>query len=281
MTPRDLLIHLRSYPPGVADNAAMQAVEFCRREGAELTLHAVAAALPKGRSSAQSVLWLAELAAEEEARCRREAEELLDAAAASAKAVGVPVDRVFETAPPYEIPNMVARQARTHDLALLPVSGSGEDSVELAEALIFGSGRPVLLFDPDKAPLGPRSIETVLVAWDGSRCAARAVADALPLLRRARDIHVLTVLGENRAIDAGRAAGLVRHLSIHGLSSEPYEIEVGDKTIGDVFEREAAVFSADLLVMGAFGHSRLREFVLGGATRSMIRRPPCPVLLSH
>jgi nucleotide-binding universal stress UspA family protein len=111
--------------------------------------------------------------------------------------------------------------------------------------------------------------------------AARAVADALPLLTRAKRVHIVTVSNEKR-IDTRRSGPeLARHLARHGVDVILETVDAAGRSIGGALEAATRVHDSDLLVMGAYGHSRLREFVLGGATRSMITRPPLPVLLSH
>jgi nucleotide-binding universal stress UspA family protein len=121
----------------------------------------------------------------------------------------------------------------------------------------------------------------VIVAWDFSRPATRAVADAMPILEAAKRVCVLTVSNE-KAIDTRRSGPeLAKHLSRHGVEVVLDEIDAKGRGIGEVFEAHVSYRSADLLIMGAYGHSRIREFVLGGATRSMLARPPVPIFLSH
>jgi len=151
----------------------------------------------------------------------------------------------------------------------------------VAESVIFGSGRPTLAI-PARSPEERRfALDHVVVAWDFSRTAARAMADALPLLVLAKRVSVLTVRGE-KVIDSERSGEeLARHLAGHGAAVSLESIEAGGQPIGDVLESFVRSMRADLLVMGAYGHSRLREFVLGGATRSMLSRQIVPVMLTH
>nr|WP_222532949.1 universal stress protein [Azospirillum sp. 412522] len=123
----------------------------------------------------------------------------------------------------------------------------------------------------------------VLVAWDGSREAARAVHDGLPLIRTADEVIVLIA-------DAGRrdgrfgnrpGAGLLTHLGRHGVNARVKTVESGGKGIADVVLAQADDEQVDLIVMGGYGHSRLREMILGGVTRRMLERMTLPVLFAH
>jgi nucleotide-binding universal stress UspA family protein len=119
------------------------------------------------------------------------------------------------------------------------------------------------------------------VAWDFSRPAARAVADALPVLEKAKRTCVVTVTNE-KLIDTKRSGPeLAKHLARHGVNVVLDTVDAAGRSVGDVLESYVASRNADVLVMGAYGHSRIRDFILGGATKSMIARPPLPILLSH
>src|SRR5205807_2639441 len=121
----------------------------------------------------------------------------------------------------------------------------------------------------------------VAVAWDHSRPAARAVSDALPLLRTAKRVLVVTVADEKRLHRPDSGVELCKHLARHGVEVTFDRVQAKGRTIGDVLEAYASGHNVDLLVMGGYGHSRLREFVLGGATRSVLARPFTWTLVSH
>jgi nucleotide-binding universal stress UspA family protein len=148
-------------------------------------------------------------------------------------------------------------------------------SPDLARDLVFDSASPVLAFPDEAKPDAPRR---VLVAWNGSREAACAVRDALPLLKAAETVDVIVV-----DPPAGRPIGvdLGRFLGRHGIKVEVRERLSDGAAIGTLLLEEARTSGAELLVMGAYGHSRLREWVLGGATEETLDAPSIPVLLSH
>lgn len=167
-------------------------------------------------------------------------------------------------------------EGRFADLVIAARAGSPRQDRGVVEATIFGSGRPVLVAPPDPvATTGKR----IAVFWNGSTEAARAVASALPLLRRAEQVRVLA-LDEHPGRDSGRP-GLERYLAWHGIAAESRSIESDHRDAGDALLEEAQNDGADLVVMGAYTHSRLRQMILGGVTTQMLDRSPLPVLMCH
>ena len=122
-----------------------------------------------------------------------------------------------------------------------------------------------------------------LLAWDGSREAARAVGDALPLLRLTQAVTVLVVGGHDASSETGAApgVGIAAHLSRHGIRAEVRNVTTSGMSVPDTILAQATDDGADLLVMGGYGHSRLREMMLGGTTRYMLHHATLPVLLAH
>jgi nucleotide-binding universal stress UspA family protein len=144
---------------------------------------------------------------------------------------------------------------------------------------LFESGQPLIMVPYiQKAPL---KLDRVMVCWDGGRAAARAIADAMPLLRRAGHVDVVIVTDERGKRDQIEGADMGAHLARHGLNVEVTRTALGDIDVADVILSRAADMSTDFIVMGGYGHSRLREFVLGGVTRSILRSMTVPVLMSH
>ena len=181
----------------------------------------------------------------------------------------------------YSIGDYVAERARTRDLCIVPVTDPLDGQRSIAEAVVFGSGRPVLLFRPGVADLLSGGLSAVVLAWDGSRSAARAMADALPIMAKAREVRVLTVVNEKPDAREGVGVEAARHLGRQGIKAVVEEVDAAGRRIGEVFDAYAAECRSDLLVMGAYGRSRVREFILGGATEHMLREPKVPLLLSH
>jgi nucleotide-binding universal stress UspA family protein len=171
--------------------------------------------------------------------------------------------------------------ARRFDLAVAGQAEPDKSAVEemIAESALFESGRPVIMVPYiQKAPL---KLDRVMLCWDGSRAAARAIADAMPLLERAGTIEVVIVSNERGKQDEIAGADMGQHLARHGLKVDVKRITEGDIDVADALLSHAADSSVDFIVMGGYGHSRLREFVLGGVTRSILRSMTAPVLMAH
>jgi nucleotide-binding universal stress UspA family protein len=149
----------------------------------------------------------------------------------------------------------------------------------IVEGALFGSGRPVVV-----VPYIQKSsakLNRVMIAWDASRAAARAVGDAMPFLKRAKAIDVVIVASERAKSDEVPGADIGQHLARYNLNVEVKRIVATDTDVANTLLSHAADTSADFIVMGGYGHSRLREFILGGATRGILQSMTIPVLMSH
>jgi nucleotide-binding universal stress UspA family protein len=173
------------------------------------------------------------------------------------------------------------RIARRFDLAVVGQAEPETSTVEdiIAEATLFESGRPMIVVPYiQKAPL---KLDNVMVCWDGSRQAARAVGDALPLLAKAGRVEIVIITNERGKQDEIEGADIGQHLARHGLKIDVHRIAGGDIDVADALLSHAADSGADFMVMGGYGHSRLREFVLGGVTHSILQSMTVPALMSH
>ncbi|MGB8046443.1 MAG: universal stress protein, partial [Pseudolabrys sp.] len=150
--------------------------------------------------------------------------------------------------------------------------------VVLPETALFGSGRPVLVV-PYIQKAGMK-LDRTLICWDGSRTAARAIGGAMPFLVRTKSIDVLSVMKSETARNERPGADIARHLARHNLKVDFKRI-VANEDIGNTILSTAADLDSDMIVMGGYGHSRLREFVLGGATRAILNTMTVSVLMSH
>ena len=174
--------------------------------------------------------------------------------------------------------------ARRFDLAVTPQADHGlpgriaTDDL-MIEAALFESGRPVVVV-PYIQNAGLK-LDCVLLCWDGSRSAARAIADAMPFLCRSRQVEIVTVSGGRVKPDEIAGADIGEHLARHDLAVEVRNLVAEDVDVANAILSYAADCAADFIVMGGYGHSRLREFVLGGATRGMLQSMTVPVLMSH
>jgi nucleotide-binding universal stress UspA family protein len=171
-----------------------------------------------------------------------------------------------------------AAEARLFDLSLVPVAAGSTSPEDMAQALVFDSGLPVLLV-PEGASAAP--LDHVAIAWDGSRVAARALQDALRLLQPGGRISVLTVKGEKALAGADPAGTLAAALRARGHDAVAVSVALDGRPIAEALQAGARDAGAKLLAMGGFGHSRLRDFILGGATLGVLSHLRMPVLLSH
>ncbi|MHA6692717.1 universal stress protein [Devosia sp. A449] len=179
---------------------------------------------------------------------------------------------------PESFGDVIADQARYHDLTLFGWNGEDAARRSVIEAVIFGSGRPVVLL-PERVELP--NYGTIVIAWDGSAVAARAVADAEHFLAKALKVIVATVTDEKPLEEDKLAERLAEHLGRRGIPAEARGIVGHSRPIARTLQDEALAANAGLLVMGAYGHSRLRDFVLGGATKGILTDLRVPTLLSH
>ena len=170
--------------------------------------------------------------------------------------------------------------AREYDLSIVAQAQPDGDVAETLaiEGALFNSGRPVLVV-PYIQTTGLK-LDHVMVCWDGSRNAARAIGDAMPFLRRAGTVDVVTVESRERRNELA-GAKIAAHLARHGLKVELKPIVAPDIDVADAILSNAADTSADLIVMGGYGHTRLREFVLGGATSGILGAMTVPTLMAH
>lgn len=175
----------------------------------------------------------------------------------------------------------LALHARYADLTIVGQGRGDEVEPAVPGALALAVGRPVLVV-PSVGTF-PTLGERVVVAWNGSREATRAVHDALPLLRRAKLVRIIAINPQDGMDVHGDIPGadICTHLSRHGVPAVCEHIRSDDVKVGAMLLSRAAEEAADMIVMGAFGRSRISELVLGGATRHLLRHMTVPVMLSH
>ena len=182
----------------------------------------------------------------------------------------------------YQGQNLLVEEAKLHHMTALPVLKDNSNHQDIAERLIFESGRPVLIFPERSVRQLPKTFSRIAVAWDGSRQATRAIADAMPFLRRAKHVRIFAAIDDKPTIGTLRGAEIAASLMSEGVDAIFEEVKKTDShMIGNFLENYIADHECDLLVMGAYGHMRMREFILGGATRSILMNPPTWVMLSH
>jgi nucleotide-binding universal stress UspA family protein len=181
----------------------------------------------------------------------------------------------------YAATRAVTEMSRLYDLNIVPQTDRSNPSQTdfLSEAVLFGSGRPVLMVPYiTKSPI---KTDRVLICWDGGVPAARAVHDAMPFLRKAKSIEIVAVNEDEDATGEITSAALTTHLARRDLSARTFRLTAETPNIHNAILSLAADNDTDLIVMGGYGHSRLREFILGGTTRGMFESLTVPALISH
>lgn len=198
----------------------------------------------------------------------------------TAERLQVRADVLTEKSYAYTIPEVVADRARLHDLTVTGVDAHGLLSEHtIADYVLFQSGRPLIVVPADYVPR--LSCDKIVVAWDYSRAAARALADAMPFLVRALEV-TLVAFGDDKEMESSLSRDdVLTALKHRNVEARYVQAERADRDIATAISAFATELAADLLVMGGYGHSRFRELVLGGATRGVLGSPALPTLLSH
>lgn len=279
---KNILLHLRSYPDSSPPAAIEQAVEVAGMLDAQISALTFRVEIPRPRSPlANMLLDMPGMAAAERQKSDANVQALMETFERLARKRGLVYRQIVESGATSQIAAVVTEYARMHDLTMVPVGKQADLQQYVAEDVLFGSGHPTIVY-PEIAESGRSpSFDVVGVAWDFGRPAARAIADALPILKRAKTVRVVTVTHEKTIETSRSGAELVRHLACHGVVALLEEEPAAGRLIGEVLAAYAATRRLDLLVMGAYGHSRARDFILGGATKTIVANPPLPVLLSH
>ena len=223
----------------------------------------------------------AELVDAQRAANRHLANEATARFEAIAKQAGVTTESQVIDVAVGKVGNAFGRLARSFDLSVIRQAVSDDaEEISIIEGALFESGRPVIVVP--HVHTKDAEFKRVMVGWDGSRTAARAIGDAMPLLECAKIIEVFTmVTGSTNNVKSTGIDNIGQHLSRHGLNVEVKRIPAVDMGVSDAILSHAADISADFMIMGGYGHSRLREYMLGGATRGILASMTLPTLMSN
>ena len=280
MAIKDILLPLVGEPSA----AAIAAIDKCMAAAGNIGARVTAVAVEEDVSVRPKVMISADLdntAAAEAVRSASNAHGLLKAFGAAATRFGVRSEQRLERLAAADIPANFAISARLKDLSLVPVKPDDSRSERIAEGLIFESGRPILMCPEEFAVELAVAFDDVVIAWDHTAPAARAVADALPMLQAAANVRIITATDNKTPAELESGAALVSHLAEHGIKAVFETVKIDGSSVGKVFQAFVTANALDLLVMGAYRHSRLNEIVWGGATKTVIGRPPCWVMMSR
>lgn len=273
-TLKSLLVHLDASPASATRLAVARQLAHSHHAGLSV-VYAVTPAVLRYPAAFSAEAGFGAAMGDFDDEMRQRAQELYDVPAAQ----GLPQGRWQETSGVAEVG--ICQTALVHDLMVLgqaapPPLDAGGVARDFVQTVVMDSGRPALVVPYIGEPCEMGEIgKRVMVAWKGTREAARAVTAALPFMKHASEVHVVT-FGDDPT------EGVLAYLGSHGIhaqaSKEPHEPE---REVGDLLLSQATDLEADLLVMGCFGHSRAREWILGGVTRTLLQSMTIPVLMAH
>lgn len=267
-----IYVPLLTYPDASKESLLDNAVEFARNLDAILCATIIDVSIPPISNPWPVLLDTDEMVRRAERASRQEGEAFARVLGKRCSEANVQSEIKSITVSQPDVIDTATTEARLFDMTL---AQSVAQFAPLAEALIFAAGRPIILY-PDRPCSG--RIDHVAIAWDGSRAAARALADASCFVEGANRISIIGVREKPIDRDVGT---LLDALIARGANAVAEVFGASDMTIGRAIQSKAVELRADLLVMGGYGHSRLREFVLGGATADVLANTMLPTLMSH
>ena len=274
-----ILVPLHTYPDGNSVGIAGHAAAVARHLQADVHGLVLNATFPPASSvMGNMIINVDSMVREVTARCHARGAALVQAMQAALEPNGIKFRSTQLDCAMGTIGSAAETYGRYHDLILTGI-GPGDISLQsTAEAVIFGSGRPTLLVPQDAAP---SACQHVMIAWDGSRVATRTVADARDFLRLAKTVTIAVVTDEKSLPVENPGLKLLDYLDRHNINATVSLVQSQRRPIGRALQEHALGIGADMMVMGAFGHSRMRDFVMGGATSGILYDLKLPVLLSH
>ena len=276
---KDVFLPLVGQPRG----PALAAIATCVAVAADLGARITALALEEDVFARPTVISPGDLDSAEASGSREvsDVQQLLNAFTNAASRANIRAQSRSGKVPADQIASILAEHARFSDLTLVPVRPHDSRTERIIETLLFESGRPLLLCPEQHVDELRPEFENVMIAWDHSARAARAVGDALPILQAAASVRVVTVADDKTDAIVQSGTALVDHLREHGVYASFETTKGGGSSIGKVLGSWANSHAMDAIVMGAYHHSRLNEIVWGGVTKTVIGQPPCWVMISH
>ncbi|MBX5198527.1 universal stress protein [Rhizobium sp. NZLR10] len=274
MKPQLLHLPLSTCPDASSFTIVDNAIDLARQHGADLLASIPQVRVPPIHQPFPTTIDVDSWRAQAETYSRDSGSSIQSYIADAVSKTGIEVRiRGFETREPY-VYNSFAEISMVHDLSIVEAC---ELTRQLSATLLFGSGRPLLLFPTSSVCA---RVDTVAIAWDGSAAAARAISCAHLFMERAMKLQVISITDDKQIDEANRSL-LIASLRHSGFEVEDVPVQAGGESAAAAIQTAALERKADILVAGGFGHSRLREFILGGVTRELLGKSELPVLLAH
>ncbi|MBN9310721.1 universal stress protein [Devosia sp.] len=276
--PMTFFLPVSTYPDPTPTAGLLRAVDMAASLGGEVTALVHEVDIEEVRSAfAHMLIDVSAMIAAAEARSHAAAAELTAELEHLARRFRIPLTVRRARTRPDAAAALVASEARTFDCSLLMPARASDDQAAVAEAVLFQSGGPAWVFPDGEATA---HLESAAVAWDGGRAAARAVRDAMPMLETVGHVTILCAT-DDKTIGPTSVGHLQDQLRHHGIDAEARLFTRAEQPVGAALQQAAIESGAGLMVMGAYGHSRVREFILGGATRGVLDDRRLPVFMSH
>ncbi|MEG9502498.1 MAG: universal stress protein [Methylorubrum extorquens] len=274
---RDILVGLTEEGRGDETASALGiGLSLAGMAGAHLTVQSAARRLTMVGGSGWG--FVNDLVAQENRRLSARARAIAERAVTDATLEGVSCSIEASALAYPELVGRLTARARLADLTILDAEAREVDlDRDLIDGVLFGSGRPLLVVPPGGDTFSARRI---VIAWDGSAQAARAANDALPFLRAAEAVEIVSVVGEKDLSTSVAGAEFAPHLARHGVNVSVTNVPV-DGNVAETLRRQAVLLGAEMLVIGAYRHSRLKEWFLDGVTHALLTRCPVPLFLAH
>lgn len=275
---KNILIALASdFEDDRKSSALAYGISLARRTGAHVTVQSASLRLQLRGT------WVPRFAAALVGAENRRRQALTETIAASARSdaavAGINCDTYTPNLPYLALMRSFADSARLHDLTVVDAEPAAlKLDRDLVEVLLMETGRPMIVVPPGVEAFECRR---AIVAWDGSAKAARAANDALPFLKATEAVEIVSVLGEKEIGRSVMGAELAPQLVRHGIAASVNDLQAAHGDVAETLRAEARQFEADLVVMGGYVHSRLKELVLGGVTQSLLARSAVPLFMSY
>lgn len=275
----DILVPIQTYPNGTPVAFTAQVAAIARYLDADVHALVLDADFPQAASALGNMLIdVPALIGGAKAKCRQHGVAVAQALEAAMGTAGNRLRTTHVEGFTGALAGVVSNFAHYHDLVLMGIGADDVTPQAAAEAVIFGSGKPTLLV-PEGLPTA--AFGHVMIAWDGSRVAARAVSDARDFLERAQTVTIALVIDEKALPDDSPGKRLAEYFARRGIKATVAQVQGRGRPVAETLQAHASEIGAGLIVMGGFAHSRLRDFVLGGATAGVLKDLRLPVLLSH